>query len=548
MFSIGIDIGSYSVKVAKVSSSPKGYELIHYSEYPLSQDPSRDNQLEIIEILREIQSKLWEEGTQIVVGAHQFEVSIRRREFPFRERHKIIKSLPFELEDDIPFSAENSMFDAKITHFVGNTAHVLACACPKEHLIQIIKHVNDGGLQPDIISVDGLAITNLFEEWRESPWEYPADFMPAPDASSVDAIISIGHKTTTLAVVKDGYLLDLRLIDWGGKDIAELIASRYSMHYLEALKELRKKAFILTNNDGATREQVALSDVIKTAVDSLAQKLQLALVDIKSQYQIDYRQAILVGGVSQLRNLGAYLTQKLEIASNRLGHLDRLPQLDFSASPNSEVSQITAIGLAIEGVKRAKNPPINLLKGDFAKQNQTFRLLWDKWGYATKMLAAVFILLVLWGSLRISLSTSNSEVAYDLLRTQAKTILDSKRPNDREIKSYIREQERKLQVKEMIDSLQGINSTLDILKQISALAPNSKRPTGLNVRVFNVNSDTVNIVGEASRVEIINKIQAALKSAAIKGEIQTNQPTIRTTPGYKSFSYTFKVQRKSGGG
>jgi hypothetical protein len=102
-------------------------------------------------------------------------------------------------------------------------------------------------------------------------------------------------------------------------------------------------------------------------------------------------------------------------------------------------------------------------------------------------------------------------------------------------------------MKEMIDSLQGINSTLDILKQISALAPNSKKPTGLNVRTFNVNSDTVNITGEASRVELINKIQDAIKSVAIKGEIQTVPPTIKTTAGYKSFSYTFKVHRKSGG-
>ncbi|MCB0349749.1 MAG: pilus assembly protein PilM [Bdellovibrionales bacterium] len=547
MFSIGIDIGSYSIKVAKVRSSGKSYELVHYSEYPLSQDPNKDNQIETIEILRDVHSKIWEEGTQYVVGAHQFEVSIRRREFPFRERHKILKSLPFELEDDIPFSAENSIFDAKITHYTGNTAHLLACACPKEHLVQILKRVGDGGIQPDIVSVDGLALANLFEEWREAPWEYAESTQPLPEASTSDVIISIGHKTSTALVIKDGYLLDLRLVDFGGKDIAEAISARYSMHYLEALKELRKKAFILTNNDGATREQIALSEVIKASIDPLAQKLRLALLDMQSRYNIEYRQAILIGGVSQLRNLGPYLTQKLELSTNRLGKLDFVPQLDFASSPNSEVSFVTAIGLAIEGVKRAKNPSINLLKGEYAKQNQSLRFFWDKWGYATKMIAASFVLLTIWGSLRVDFSQSNAEVAYDLLRTQAKTILGSKRPNDREINGFIREQEQKLQMKEMIESLQGINSTLDILKQISALAPNSKKPTGLNVRVFNVNSDTVNIVGEASRVEIINKIQDAIKSVAVKGQIQTMPPTIKTTPGYKSFSYTFKVNRNSGG-
>ena len=125
MGSIGIDVGSFSVKVAKVKPSNRGYELVQLSEYPLSQDPSKDNQIEVIEILRDVQNRFYVEGDVYVVGAHQYEVSVRRKEFPFRERHKILKSLPFELEDDIPFSHENSVYDAKITHFVGPTAHLL---------------------------------------------------------------------------------------------------------------------------------------------------------------------------------------------------------------------------------------------------------------------------------------------------------------------------------------------------------------------------------------------------------------------------------------
>src|SRR5580698_6772397 len=98
MLSVGIDIGSYSVKVAKVRSSNRGYELVHFSEFPLSQDPTKDNKIEMVEIFNDIKHRLLEEGTQIVVGAHLYEVAWRRKEFPFRERHKIIKSLPFELE------------------------------------------------------------------------------------------------------------------------------------------------------------------------------------------------------------------------------------------------------------------------------------------------------------------------------------------------------------------------------------------------------------------------------------------------------------------
>src|SRR5690606_36537564 len=211
----------------------KGYELIGYSEYPLSPDPGKDNQLEIIEVLRDIERRFWNEGTQIVVGAPQGEVSFRRKVFPFRERHKILKSLAFALEDEIPLSAENSVFDARISHYVGSTAHLLAFACPQEYLMRTIKRMSDGGLPADIVGVDGVAAANLFEEWRESPIEYPSDTKPLPDNHPVYLVLHLGHRSTLLGVIKDGYLLDLRQMDWDGKDIAEAIANRYGMHYLE---------------------------------------------------------------------------------------------------------------------------------------------------------------------------------------------------------------------------------------------------------------------------------------------------------------------------
>src|SRR6185437_7243622 len=96
-----------------------------------------------------------------------------------------------------------------------------------------------------------------------------------PEQTQVDLAINIGHRSSTVTVIKDGYLLDLRHIDWGGRDLADLIAQRYNIPYIEALKELRKKAYILMNNEGASREQVALSEVVKSAIDGFAQKLQL---------------------------------------------------------------------------------------------------------------------------------------------------------------------------------------------------------------------------------------------------------------------------------
>lgn len=558
MISVGIDIGSFSVKVAKVRSASRGYELVATSQYPLSQDPNKDTQIELIEIIRDIQARYIETGASIVIGAHQYEVSWRRREFPFKERHKILKSLPFELEDDVPFSSENSVFDAKITHTIGNKASVLAVACPKEHLIQTLKRVEDIGLSADIVSVDGFAFANLFEEWREAPWSYPltaATEPETPEPTPVDLALNIGHRSSTIAVIKDGYLLDLRHIDWGGRDLAELIAQRYNMPYLEALKELKRKAFILMNNEGASREQVALSEVIKSGVDSFAQKLQLALLELKSLYKIQYRQGILVGGTAQLRNLGPYLTQRLDVAMNRLARLDMIPQIDFGQSPNSEVALVTAIGLAIEGIKRPKNPPLNLRRGEFARQSQSFQIYWERWGHATKVVVAMFLVLCVWGYLRDNFTSSNVDASSEALSTQAQNILGAQgmvvnRPN---VDKFVYEQTEKAKLLKMLTSIKNMDSALDVMTRLTAIAPLQRMYgpkhnwTGLNITHLKINGEMVDIAGNAANESIILHLERVLKTLASDGHISKVPTSSVNKNHYLAFGYRLRIARKAGG-
>jgi general secretion pathway protein L len=543
--SLGIDIGSFSIKVAKVKSSSRGYDLIGTAEYPLTQDPTKDQTIDVIEAIREIKNKMFEEGDTIVIGAHQFDLTTRRRQLPFRERHKILKSLPFELEDDIPFSFENAIFDAKITHYVGNTAHLLAFVSPKEHLIQIIKRVTDAGIEPNIVSADGVGFSNLFEAWRDAPWEYPASQQELPEESPVDIILNIGHKSSTLSVIKNGHILDLRQIDWGGKDLAELISAKYNLHYLEALKELRRKGFILTNNEGATRDQVALSEVIKSSVDNFAQKLRYVLYDLKNQYNLEFKQMILTGGVSQLRNLGPYLTQKLEVVTNRLGHLDLLPQLDFANSPNNENSLVTAIGLGLEGLRRPKNPALNLLRGEFAKQSETLRLFWEKWHHAVQVGAIAFLVFTVWAFFREGFSETNLNILDELFNNRTKQILGGKRSGTAEqtAKNYIREQKKKIELQKMLESLQDLSSAMDITEKISAVAPN-KNLGGLNVRTLNILSDEVHITGEASRAEVVTELMNKLKSISADGNVSTGNSINTKNPGYKAFDFKIKIKRR----
>ena len=86
--------------------------------------------------------------------------------FPFLERRKILQSLPFELEDVVPFNQSDTIFDCRVIRQKEKSSDVLAFAVPKKYIQEVLMLCEDAGLSPDIVSLDGIALSNLFENKR----------------------------------------------------------------------------------------------------------------------------------------------------------------------------------------------------------------------------------------------------------------------------------------------------------------------------------------------------------------------------------------------
>ncbi len=548
MKSIGIDIGSSSIKIVEVQSTSKGVQVVQFYEHILSTALNADIELEVIEFLRDFTSRYDHSQTRFIYGLRQDRVAVRNKYFPFNDRLKISKSLAFELEEDLPFSAENSIFDAKIIRTVGPGAEVLACAAPKTHIQNAIQKALDSGTEPFLISAEGMAFANVFEKWNEPP---PASLssLPLLDEAEkpprhVHLVVNMGHSRTLVTAFEGSSLIAIRSILWGGKNIADAISRKYEIPYVEALKELQTKAFILTNKQGATFDQVTFSETIAKSVREMGRDLQMSILELKSEFNAHISSIGLTGGACQIQNLGPFLTQMMEVPVNRISTLDLFPNVFFERSPANSAKLGVALGLAIEGLKKPRNPAINFLRNEFAKQNHYAQALWQKWGHTVKVATAALVVLFVYTYLREDLSLQLSDRTQEALKTQAKTVakLTGKNATESGIKRYIRENKKRATDLKTLAGLATMNSALDIIKKVSDATP-AKNVITLDVTLMEVVESQVRMAGYVGSARELTILQQALANITDDGKVNSQTTNLPAMANKMPFTFSFAVDR-----
>ncbi len=548
MISVGIDIGSFSIKVAEVEPTSKGYSIRSVREFPLSSDPTKDKKIEIIDTLRTLFSHYDSEQTQFVFALPQRFISGRLLNFPFRERFKIQKAAISLLEDELPFSQEDAIFDAKIVRYIGKGADVLSMAVPRERVSEVIDLAHDCGVEPFLISSETLGLYNLFEKWDQAPLEVPALAQDLPTAKPAEIIVDLGHSSTKLIIHSEGMLLGIRTVDWGGKNLAEAIAQKYGLNYLQALLEIQQKGFLLIDKSQGTREQAAFSEAIENSLQHLIADMRLKMLELQSEMNLQWTKGTILGGSAQLKNLGAFLTQKFQIPFNKYKQFEHHPPVAFETTSQMELASGTAIGLALEGLRRPRNPATNFLKDEFAPQSHAFQALWQKWGHTVRVLGLGFGILLVYCFLRESFSLSLLEKSDEVLRRQAEAIAKIKgsQASPARIQKFIRENEKLEKNRKQAERVVKINSAMDILNRISTSMP-AREQLNLEIKRLSINAETVELHGYTEIQDGVSQIQKVLQSLANNGKTEAVPLLIKIPEGKVGFAFRFRVNRLTGG-
>ncbi len=362
---IGLDISERGFKIIEVEGSAKKFKVTRFIvrdlETHFESEVAWD---QVVEELRATwrEEKLPKEPVVASIGAG--DAILREIQIPFKTDDQIRKVIRFEAENHIQHL---SIDDIVLAHHksgeVGDKSSVLVFAVAKDAIEKRLGHLSRGGLDPQHLDLDPLALYNT------------VTITDLPEKHKNLAVIEIGAAHTTLLVLHEGNLVSARCIRMGSGSISHSISRDLQIGSVEA--EAKKLELLAVGGGGAssvaevlpamvTEDHVVLEDsddekpeiekspeeleselVTRSRDDFLAKlhrELMRSLVRIPSVSKLDA--IMLTGGGCRIRGVKEYLKENFAKTVEVLNPLEEIGS-DLSPEEVGELGPRAAISLGL---------------------------------------------------------------------------------------------------------------------------------------------------------------------------------------------------------
>lgn len=540
MKSIAIDISKNGISIVEVSADRNFFEILSGDFIPLNPNDESNWEMDLLQTLKSLSGQYDFKNQEVVVGLSQSLLSTRNLQFPFTRRLDIMKSLPFEMDEELPLGSDEAVIDAKIIAQNPSQTSLLAFAAPKSHVQKWIELFESVDIVPDILSAEGAGFANLFENWANGSFLASS---PETIPSPLTLRVLFRHDTTLLAAFHDRQMIWTRNISWGEKNIAMEIMKNYNYPYEQAAELIPNQlSFLMNPTEGSTEEQ-QLHLTLESAFAEFIHYLNLSMIDLKDKFSSHVGQIYLMGGVGQIGNVTAILTKYTGIPMNAETLSDNVlqPRQVTRVAHVAEKLPV-AVGLALEAFKRPRNPAINFRQGEFAKNSQFWAETWSKWGYAMTLAAVAYVIFIVYGVVREEVSMQLDTAGQEALEKTAGAVanLRGREASPGRVADYLKTESEKVKNAKVFEKVKDIEPAMKVVGTLSTLLPDNKN-NGYDIRRVDVKSNSMIIEGEAQKQLTVDLIRKKLETLSADKRIQVVPATIRAKNGV---AFAFKINIK----
>ena len=393
---VGIDLGSYSVKVVRLEPNARGgFEVVGYGESILP--PPADGVDAAVSLaerhsgaLSELKARGLLDGDVYVTGLAA-DAAVRTLTFPFADPKKIAEALPFALESEIPLDLDEIVLSWSILGPARKkvempTTDVLVAWARKDAVQATLDLLAVHDIDPRHVHLSALALDDLYAglfadadaltaaQHREGPSELrtPGGTViemgeGAPDAGV--AVVDIGHRATNVCVLVNGRVVSAHTILHGGADATRALAKAIGLPLVEAERGKRKEAFIeVTGAVAQFPEQAQISETLKNAYAPIIRRLRQIFQASISQARVRVVKAVIVGGGSRVLNLDRHMAEELNVKVHRGRELAEAmrSQLSIDVGEDGAPEAALAFAYALSSTVALKNRArIDFRTGEF---------------------------------------------------------------------------------------------------------------------------------------------------------------------------------------
>lgn len=514
-----LDIGSYSIKLVECSADKKKvysqkmkeividqyrHDLYESEGEELSDQVLRDR------IIKELSKEIKKESKIISVVPNEF-LTTRFLNLPIKNKKKAEQMIPFQLEENLPFSLASSHMAYYLeTGATGSYAQIsIAGLASFENFYSALTQV----IRPNFLTSE----MSLFY-----------NFVRANKLAGPFCILDLGHNTSKAYFFYNQNLITVQTSYIAGYAINEAISDNYQISNDEAVLFKHQNAFLLSPSqfDEVDENQREFAKMMNHVFSPLITDLKRWELGYRLQTKVQIQNIYICGGTSNLKNIANYLSQQL---STKVSHLNLLDVVSYKDTENDQKMQMKyAIPHLMAWSVLHKNKLVNFLTGNFARNDKENLPLHSAAFIGIRLFSiAVVIMLSLFVE-KFFLYRNIQDLDKKVEALMKNPTLELTPKDQREFKKKPEQTLATLKNKDKlitqeihsIEAASRVNSILPLIK----LSQNLKNSPDVSLTNFSVNDGQVTAVFEGKNVELLENISKKINSSNFPG-VKTNLNT-----------------------
>lgn len=341
---VGIDIGTYAVKIVSLKRVGSQWNLQQWATLPYGDDSNPDGPLaekrdQIVALIQNYAKSPGLNNKRMATSVSGNAVIVRYVKMAKMQASDLAKSIKFEAEPYIPFNIEDVNLGFHIIGDVVEDGQVqmdtVIVAAKKEAVDTRIDILKSAGLQPAVLDIDAFALENAYQSTI------------AGSESATVMFVNIGASFTNMSIVEKNVSRVVRDVSIAGSTFTKAVQNQLQIDYKAAEQ---KKIAIGLDGTHEDPDAATVAEVLSSVARDLVTEIQRSMDFYVSQgTDRSISKIMLCGGGAGLKSLDKFIADELRVEVSVFDPISALANApsDLTEDQRKALPQLAvAVGLA----------------------------------------------------------------------------------------------------------------------------------------------------------------------------------------------------------